>query len=253
VPPATKPAANDIDRAFWISAARMMLACLAVAAVIGLSGAARGVGDLLAWCLETVFGVSVGLAVGRWLVPQVWYTTKLWAAGLIIAGSVSVPMTVLVMALHMFAEHRPLTPGLLVGALPSVFGTTLVMTGLAFLVRRPMTQTHAARPDAPPPKFLDRLPPRLGGAELFAVEAEDHYLRLHTSLGQDLILMRLADALVELEGLEGAQTHRSWWVARAAVASAERLDGRAVLTLKDGAEVPVSRGFARALRTAGWF
>jgi DNA-binding LytR/AlgR family response regulator len=42
-------------------------------------------------------------------------------------------------------------------------------------------------------------------------------------------------------------------VARAAVTDAERLDGRAVLTLRDGAEVPVSRGFAKALRSAGWF
>ena len=65
--------------------------------------------------------------------------------------------------------------------------------------------------------------------------------------------MRLADAIAELDGIEGAQTHRSWWVAKAAVAGAERMEGRAVLTLKDGAEVPVSRGFAEGLRAAGWF
>ena len=29
--------------------------------------------------------------------------------------------------------------------------------------------------------------------------------------------------------------------------------GRATIRLKDGAEVPVSRTFARALRQAGWF
>jgi DNA-binding LytR/AlgR family response regulator len=133
-----------------------------------------------------------------------------------------------------------------------VFGTALVMTALAFLVR-PSTQTHAAPASAPPPKFLARLPPKLQGGELYAVEAEDHYLRLHTSLGQDLILMRLADAIAELDGLEGAQTHRSWWVAKAAVSDVERGDGRATLTLKNGAEVPVSRGFARQLRAAGWF
>jgi hypothetical protein len=252
VSPTCDPAADDFDRLFWISAGRVMLACLAVAAILGLSGAAHGL-DLVSWCLETVLGVAVGVVVGRWVVPQDWYLTRLWAAGLIIATSVSVPMTALVVALRVFFDHRPATSDLLLGVLPSVFGSSLVMTGLAFLVRRRGTQTHAAKPDAPPPKFLERLPPRLSGAELFAVEAEDHYLRLHTSLGKDLILMRLADALVELEGLEGAQTHRSWWVARAAVTSAERLDGRAVLTLKDGAEVPVSRGFARALRTAGWF
>ena len=105
---------------------------------------------------------------------------------------------------------------------------------------------------AQPPKFLERLPPKLRGAEIWAVEAEDHYLRLHTSKGQDLILMRLADAIAELQGIEGAQVHRSWWVARSAITEAVRGDGRATLTLKDGAEVPVSRTRARLLRERGW-
>jgi DNA-binding LytR/AlgR family response regulator len=103
-----------------------------------------------------------------------------------------------------------------------------------------------------PAKFLERLPLKLRGGEVWAVEAEDHYLRLHTSKGQDLILMRLADAISELEGIEGAQVHRSWWVARDAIADAKRGDGRATLTLKDGAEAPVSRTYARLLRERGW-
>ena len=103
-----------------------------------------------------------------------------------------------------------------------------------------------------PAKFLERLPLKLRGADVWAVEAEDHYLRLHTSKGQDLILMRLSDAIDELEGIEGAQVHRSWWVARDAIAEARRGDGRATLTLKDGAEAPVSRSYARVLRERGW-
>ena len=85
------------------------------------------------------------------------------------------------------------------------------------------------------------------------MEAEDHYLRLHTSRGSDLILMRLADAVAELEGIEGARTHRSWWVAKDAVVDAKASDGRAVLKLKNGAEAPVSRTYARALRQARWW
>ena len=84
------------------------------------------------------------------------------------------------------------------------------------------------------------------------MQSEDHYLRLHTSLGQELILMRLSDAVAELEGVEGAQVHRSWWVARAAIAQARRGEGRATLTLKDGSEVPVSRTYARRLRERSW-
>jgi DNA-binding LytR/AlgR family response regulator len=103
-----------------------------------------------------------------------------------------------------------------------------------------------------PPKFLARLPLKLRGAEVWAIEAEDHYLRLHTSKGQDLILLRLADAVAELQGIEGLQVHRSWWVARDAITDAKRGDGRATLTLKDGAEVPVSRTYAGLLRERGW-
>jgi len=65
--------------------------------------------------------------------------------------------------------------------------------------------------------------------------------------------MRLADALTELEGMEGAQVHRSWWVAKAAVVDAERGNGRAALTIRSGAVAPVSRTYARALRAAGWY
>jgi DNA-binding LytR/AlgR family response regulator len=84
------------------------------------------------------------------------------------------------------------------------------------------------------------------------VSSEDHYLRLHTSKGSDLILMRLTDAITELEGLEGAQTHRSWWVARDAVESARRDGDNVKLMLKGGVEAPVSRPNVRALREEGW-
>ena len=51
----------------------------------------------------------------------------------------------------------------------------------------------------------------LRGAEIFAVEAEDHYLRLHTSRGSDLILMRLSDAVAELEAKGLKRTAPGGW------------------------------------------
>jgi len=122
-----------------------------------------------------------------------------------------------------------------------------------FLSRAPQVQTHADASGTTPARFLDRFPPHLRGASLRAVQAEDHYLRLHTDRGSALILMRLSDALAELDGLEGAQTHRSWWVARDAVREARRGDGRATLTLDGGITAPVSRRYARALREADWY
>ena len=89
-------------------------------------------------------------------------------------------------------------------------------------------------PGRAPARFPDRLPFKLRGAAIRAVQSEDHYLRIHTDRGSDLILMRLSDALDELEGLEGAQTHRSWWVAGTPCATSSRGDGRATLTLDGG-------------------
>jgi hypothetical protein len=243
---------DQAKRAFRSTAVRVLLTCIAVTLVIGFSGQVHDVFDVVQWIVDSAVGAGLGLAVARWWVPRAWFHERLWAAALAISLSITIPIACVVLAWLVLLRHRSPTLPLLLDVLPSVFGTSLVMTALAFLVR-PSTRTHAAPPSAPPPKFLARLPAKLQGGELYAVEAEDHYLRLHTSLGQDLILLRLADAIAELEGLEGAQTHRSWWVAKAAISAVERGDGRATLTLKDGAEVPVSRGFARQLRAAGWF
>jgi hypothetical protein len=114
-------------------------------------------------------------------------------------------------------------------------------------------------PPAPPtsfppprPTFYDRIPPRLSG-ELLALEMEDHYLRIHTDDGGDLLLMRLRDAVAELAGADGMQVHRSWWVAAAAVVRVEKdADGRIKLILRNGLRVPVSRSRATAVRAAGW-
>lgn len=102
------------------------------------------------------------------------------------------------------------------------------------------------------PALADRLPPKFRSAEVYAVSAEDHYLRVHTSAGETMILMRLADAIRELTTLEGMQTHRSWWVARQGMADAARGDGKVTLKLKSGVEAPVSRTYLKAVKDAGW-
>jgi hypothetical protein len=103
-----------------------------------------------------------------------------------------------------------------------------------------------------PSPFLDRLPIRLRSSTIYAVQSEDHYLRVHTSGGEELILMRIADAIRELATLDGLQTHRSWWVARDGLADTARANGKLVLKLKSGAEAPVSRTYLKAVKDKGW-
>jgi len=100
-------------------------------------------------------------------------------------------------------------------------------------------------------KFLTRLPGKYAHADLYAVSSEDHYLRIHTSLGEEMILMRLSDAMRELGDYEGLQTHRSWWVAKEGVVEKKSENGKKLLVLKSGSEAPVSRSFASAVKDAG--
>ena len=77
-------------------------------------------------------------------------------------------------------------------------------------------------------------------------------MEIHTDGGSDLLLLRFRDALREVAEIDGAQVHRSHWVARSAVAGVVRHRGRVVLRLVNGAEVPVSRSFVPGLRERGW-
>jgi hypothetical protein len=250
-----------------------LLRSVAIAAVAGLflayagafgTGAAPLSQRLGYWVTTMVLATLVGAAIFIPVYLMGWLRTRPLVGSLIVALLMSAPLTVLVWFLgpQFFPDFLATDPKALPGYFPAVFLVSVIMTAINHLAadhaeRREAQMasaiTHAAPPGAGPPKFLERLPVKLRGGELYAVEAEDHYLRLHTSKGSDLILMRLADALIELDGLEGAQTHRSWWVAKAAVTDARRADGRGTLTLKNGVEAPVSRSYAGGLREAGWF
>jgi hypothetical protein len=244
----------------WREWAKNLAICAAAAVFLALSGAMQTGGlplttRLLYWAPLMVGGAVVGrgLAALVILIPRA--AMSRWLFGALLALAISIPIT-LVVWLYTNTLFRA---GMSLVALPELGGSVLVisaaMTAIMVAANWPGRVTHSAPTAAAPPpvRFLERLPPKLKGAQLYAVSAEDHYLRLHTSKGSDLILMRLADAIGELEGLEGAQTHRSWWVARDAVETARREGDRLTLVLKGGAEAPVSRPNLRPLREAGWF
>ena len=105
---------------------------------------------------------------------------------------------------------------------------------------------------APLPKdelaeFLTRLPIEKRGP-LVRLEAQDHYLKVVTEAGESLILLRFGDALRAVAGQEGAQVHRSHWVARTGIMQSKRLKGRDILLTRDGFEVPVSRSYKNHLK-----
>lgn len=174
-------------------------------------------------------------------------------------GSVPVTLMVIAITLVMLGDRIAFTPELYLLVLVITLPLVAVQHGLWVLrtSRRTPAPAIAPQPAAPPPsppprpRLLDRLPGRLGD-DLHCLQMEDHYVRVHMSAGSEMILMRLRDAIAELDGLDGLQVHRSWWVARTAVASWRR-DGKAVtLTLANGLDVPVARDRLPEVRAAGW-
>jgi DNA-binding LytR/AlgR family response regulator len=114
----------------------------------------------------------------------------------------------------------------------------------------PAAQVEAIDPSS---AFRQRLSAKRRAARLLAVEAEDHYLRVHTDAGEELVTARFSDALQDLERLAGYQTHRSWWVAAGAIEAVRWRRGRGELRLASGLTVPVSRTYTAALKREGWF
>jgi hypothetical protein len=241
------------DLAGWLRGLGIAVAAAIFMAWVGAFTSTRAgmPARLIYWFSLMLLGWVWGSFVARIVIRGLTRPRNTWLRVIIASLAISIPYSAVVafVSAQLFGASFELSD------IPELVGSVtmvaLVVTALNVLVES-RAEAGATRASAEPAKFLERLPIKLRGAEVWAVEAEDHYLRLHTSKGQDLILMRLADAVSELQGIEGAQVHRSWWVARDAIADARRGDGRATLTLKDGAEAPVSRTYARLLRERGW-
>jgi DNA-binding LytR/AlgR family response regulator len=132
---------------------------------------------------------------------------------------------------------------------------TLIISAILALAHRVLTAPPAAMQQqravaAAPGDFLARVPHHLG-RDLLALQMEDHYVRAHTRLGSALILIPLHQAISEVRAIPGVKIHRSWWVARHAVAGSTQ-DGRNVrLRLANGLMAPVARASVAEVRKEG--
>ncbi len=188
--------------------------------------------------------------------PRYW---PIFAVGAAAAAIASVPATFEVYWLEQYFR-----PGIDIGSVGILYlyvlilSLAIVLPLAPFMLKRllPVPAVGAvdrglANPESVQAPFLDRLPAALG-RNLLCLRAEDHYLRVYTDKGDDLILFRLGDAEAELAPLDGRRVHRSWWVSRAAVVGVKRSGRRLELCLSNDLAVPVSRGQVTVLRAAGW-
>jgi DNA-binding LytR/AlgR family response regulator len=206
---------------------------------------------LIYWLILIVGGGAIGIAfdvaVSRWL-KGFW--SRLMVDCVAMTPFVSLLVIVVAHAMYRATVSMPNYLDLLF----QVFIICVLVMALRQLAWRAVWPEPAASRETVElsDAFRQRLSAKRREAKLLAVEAEDHYLRVHTDAGCELITARFGDALAELSGWPGFRTHRSWWVAACAIDGVRWSRGRGELRLTSGLVVPVSRSQAQALKTAGW-
>lgn len=200
-----------------------------------------------------VFGAAIRWAWPR--MPRRRVPLRFWLPMLIVVASGPTAVISRIIAVVLWPGIRQRVgwiewygQALLIGAVYVALYALLRMRTSAAATR---TSAAATRADEGDPGFARTLPAGLG-RDLICLQMEDHYVRVHTTRGSQLVLMSLSQAVSGLKGVEGLQTHRSWWVARAAIVGVVE-DGRNLrLALSGGLTAPVSRGRVANLRAAGW-
>ena len=131
---------------------------------------------------------------------------------------------------------------------------TAILASVDALRRRrsKLRAAPAAAPLEPQPRLYDRLPGGLTGS-IERLTVDDHYVEVFMDDGTShRVLMRLSDAVGEMDGIAGFYTHRSHWVVARHVKAATREKRREFLTLGTGAKVPVSRTYRQNAERAGF-
>jgi hypothetical protein len=230
----------------------------ALLAVIGPFGTFTDLsfGSRLAyWLSAFVAGWVSSATLGALLYPRfVKWRWSYLLSGALVGLLGAIPLTAVVLALEALFRPEASSSGavtlyLYVISVNVPMSIAMAWSGRGERIRMAERPAPDAGGGAAP--FLKRIPSAIAGP-LLALQMEDHYLRIHTAAGNDLILFRLSDALDELKGVEGARVHRSYWVARAAVVAVERVGRKTVLVLSNDLRVPVSRTYAAELKDAGW-
>jgi len=203
------------------------------------------------WMVNALAGFGAAVAADRLLPPPA--TVKRAAVRLVAVAALSaVPMTFFVAwTMGVIQPGRTFTPVQLLALFPFVALIQLLISRVISPgdpPASPALREQAAAAPQYPPEFLSKLPAALR-RDILALEAEDHYLRVHTLHGSALVLMRLADAAALIDPRLGLRVHRSWWVAKDGVRALESASGRAIARLVDDRAVPVSRSYLQAART----
>jgi hypothetical protein len=208
------------------------------------------------WVICIVGGGLIGIVVDKLLARRM---AGVWLRVVVVSALMTPPVSLLVLSTQHLLVGEPLSWVGYQGLLLQVWLISLAVVAVRALVWRRSPAVVQTRTIIAPPlpeaeaTFRRRLSARRRNARLIAIEAHDHYLRVHTDAGVEMITLRFADGLDELALAHGWRVHRSWWVAADAVEAVRWRRGAGEIQLVDGLKVPVSRTYGPVVKQAGWF
>lgn len=178
------------------------------------------------------------------------YLSKLGIGKWLRYGIAGIPVGISVWVFQFFLNNK-VSPDLdflaamVSNTIPITFAVTMIYASLS---KNDASKIGAVENSPSADLFFNRIPKKLG-RDIISLNAQDHYVEVKTTLGSELILMRMSDAVSELVNLEGVQTHRSWWVAKKHILNIQSNSGKKYLELTGEAIVPVSRSFSKNIQS----
>lgn len=188
------------------------------------------IGSLIAFGLHFITqALHVKFNVSLWVI---WVFSSI---GCSIVFSLLVPEVV-----RVFFSYPPPYFLDLVVPMTVIFG----MSNLFVLWRiKPYICRNRFKEQADPQNIVSTLPAHKRGKILW-IAAADHYVEITTDRGCHMHRMTLNSAISKTSQADGLRVHRSHWVAYGAMLSLTKEGERYFLTLRTGAQVPVSSRIA---------
>ena len=236
---------------FNLKVCLILLLIAVVAHPFGVDHAAAISTQLLFWALVVLVSSFIG-HIGHAFGDAIWRRDQVVLIDITMIGIMSVFFTPILMQL---INTLIAGPDEQISFLTTL-GYVVVITVAIALFRRILPgvvdepHADAAALQTQKPRLYKRLPEGVEGPILH-LTVRDHFVDVVTTDGTHTIRMRFADAVDEMEPVDGFCTHRSHWVNRDAVMGSVRENGRSFLELSNGTMVPVSRSYQNRLQDEG--
>ncbi len=232
----------ELGQAGWWM--RLLLFAAAAGGTIGLIGFLSG--DLLICLFDWTGMIVIGTALAAWLLPAAIRIGRGFGLPLALSAALAIAVTAAPIALVAALFSAWAWPKE-VGRMSPIDWYIKTLLVEAFIVAGWVMLEQLRRGRAASVPVL-AAPRAVAQGDVFCLQMEDHYVRLHTPRGSSIELMPMKVAIERYGAADGLRVHRSWWVRRSAIQRIER-DGRNWrLVLENGLAVPVARHSVAQLR-----